>query len=67
MRKLRDKVLQSVDLLTQFSESGRGWRVPGCREVAVFGLPYAVIYRIHGEDVEILTLLHTSRETPDVH
>lgn len=63
----RDRIMASLKRLKQFPDSGRSWRVSGCREVVVPGVPYIVIYRIVGETIELLTVFHTSRETRHVH
>lgn len=67
-RQLRERVLAVTERLAKFPESGRAWRVPGARELVVPGLPYIVIYRIKdGGIVQTLKLLHTARESPNVH
>jgi toxin ParE1/3/4 len=65
--RMRDRIVTSVLRLKQFPDSGRSWRVSGCREVVVHGFPYIVIYRASGDTVELLTVFHTSRETAHVH
>ena len=50
--------------LTRHPRRGRIGRIPGTRELVVPGLPYIVIYRVTEEFVELLNVIHTSREWP---
>lgn len=59
------RIITSVDHLPQFPEAGRNGRVTGTREVAVVEYPYMVVYRIKGDEVQILTVRHTSRQWPE--
>lgn len=59
------RILTSVGHLAQFPEAGRMGRVAGTREIAVVAYPYIVVYRIKGQDVQVLTVRHTSRQWPD--
>lgn len=52
------RIASSVDRLAMHPASGRPGRVPGTRELIVSGTPYLVPYRVRGETVEILRLLH---------
>lgn len=56
--------IESVDKLAQYPELGRAGRVPGTRELVIFGYPYIVPYRIKDGNVEILRIFHTSRMWP---
>ncbi|MGH7948516.1 MAG: type II toxin-antitoxin system RelE/ParE family toxin [Candidatus Binataceae bacterium] len=53
-------VLDGVERLAAFPVSGRPGRVPGTRELVVPGTPFIVPYRVVGQSVEILAVLHTS-------
>ncbi len=44
---------------------GRTGRVEGTRELIVSDLPYILPYRIKGEEIQILTVFHTSRNWPN--
>ncbi|HET6521471.1 MAG TPA: type II toxin-antitoxin system RelE/ParE family toxin, partial [Geminicoccaceae bacterium] len=50
--------------LAQHPESGRPGRVPGTRELVVSGTPYIVPYRVQGNTVQILRVLHGARKWP---
>jgi toxin ParE1/3/4 len=59
------RIRESTEKLKQFAESGRVGHVPGTRELLVTGLPYLVVYRVIGDTVEILRVLHTSQDRSD--
>ena len=44
---------------------GRPGRVPGTRELVVSGTPYILPYRVQGETVQILHVLHGARRWPE--
>jgi len=54
---------EKAALLTRFSELGHPGRVPGTRELLAHR-HYFLIYRIRGDQIQILRLLHTSRQRP---
>ena len=56
--------IESVNKLVQYPELGRAGRVPGTRELVIFGYPYIVPYRIKDGNVETLRVFHTSRMWP---
>lgn len=45
--------------------SGRPGRIEGTRELVVPGTSYILPYRVRDSRVEILAVLHTSRQWPD--
>jgi len=44
---------------------GRPGRVPGSRELVVVGIPYILPYRVQGETIQILHVLHGARQWPE--
>lgn len=54
----------AADSLIQLPERGRPGRKPDTRELLVKRLPYVIVYRITTENIEIVTLVHTSRNWP---
>ena len=54
-----------TERLVDFPDSGRPGRIPGTRELIVTGLPYIVAYRVMGDTVHILRVLHGSQQWPD--
>jgi toxin ParE1/3/4 len=58
-------LLDRVQALPTFPNQGRvvpEWKEPEVREI--FHLPYRVIYEVHEDRVEILTLSHMRQELP---
>ena len=58
------RIVEAVEHLAQHPESGRPGRVPGTRELVVSGTPYIVPYRVQGNTVQILRVLHGARKWP---
>ena len=50
--------------LARYPEMGRAGEVPGTRELIVNGLPYLVVYRVQGQAVQILRVLHGKQQWP---
>ena len=65
--RVRTRVLAGVKRLGEFPESGSAWKRAGTRELVLPGLPFIIIYQVKDDMVGVLSLLHTSREAPDVH
>lgn len=53
-----DKIEQSVQRLAKFPNSGRPGTVAGTREVVIPGLPYLLVYRVSGDEIQVLRLFH---------
>ena len=45
---------------------GKPGRVPGTRELALVGLPFFLAFRVVGDTVQILRVMHTARQWPPV-
>src|SRR5271155_398148 len=60
-QRIRDEVKR----LRQFPEMGRPGRVERTRELVIDRTPYIAAYRIVGDAVRILRILHGSRHWPD--
>tara|TARA_R110002124_G_scaffold99205_5_gene244988 strand:- start:1788 stop:2069 length:282 start_codon:yes stop_codon:yes gene_type:complete len=52
----------ATDYLLTFPSMGREGRLKDTRELVIPHLPYLIIYRRASANVEILRLLHTSRD-----
>ena len=61
--KIVIKIRGSVNQLENFPLMGRIGRVKETREIVIN--PYFVIYRVNGNFVEILRILHSARKFPD--
>ena len=59
------RVLAAVETLLQFPQIGRQGRREGTRELVISGTPYVVPYRLRGEAIEILRVLHGRQRWPD--
>lgn len=60
-----DRIEAKVEGLTQFPEMGRPGRIEGTRELVISGTPCIAAYRIHGDAIRILRVLHGVRKWPD--
>jgi len=59
-----DLILNSAAGLVRFPESGRPGRWAGTRELVVGRTPYLVPYRVRGDAIEILRVLHGRQRWP---
>ena len=59
------RILQAASHLEQHPELGCRGRVEGTRELVVTGTPYLIPYRIRGESIELLRVLHGARKWPE--
>jgi toxin ParE1/3/4 len=60
-----DAITDSVSRLATFPEIGRRGRVHGTRELVIPSQPDIVAYRIQGQTVHILAVLHGARKWPE--
>ncbi len=60
-----EHILTAVTGLVRFPESGRPGRRAGTRELVVGRTPYIVPYRVRGDAIEILRVLHGRQRWPD--
>ncbi len=60
-----DRIEAQVELLIETPEIGRPGRIEGTRELVIQRTPYIAAYRIDGEIVRILRVLHGAQEWPD--
>ena len=58
-------VLAAVAGLGRFPDIGRPGRRSGTREIVIGRTPYLVPYRVRGELVEVLRVLHGRQRWPD--
>ena len=59
------KIQAATQQLAEFPMMGRVGRVDGTRELVITNSPYLVIYRVKGNAVQILRVLHASKRYPD--
>ena len=61
-----DRIESGIEILLQFPLSGRAGRVDGTRELVIAGTPYIAAYRVAGDTIRILRVLHGAQQWPDV-
>ncbi len=60
--KVADRIRSTVPELADQPGMGRPGRIPGTRERVLVDAPYIIAYRVEGNNVVILRVLHTSRK-----
>jgi toxin ParE1/3/4 len=63
-RQVALSIHRRVDMLADFPEYGRTGRKPDTRELVFTGLPYLAVYRLEGDSVEIVRILHGAQIWP---
>jgi addiction module RelE/StbE family toxin len=63
--RLVERIRAAVERLVASPAIGRPGRVAGTRELIISGTPYVVPYRINGEIVQIITVLHSAQRWPN--
>ena len=60
------RIIDTVEkLLSENADIGRPGRVPGTRELVIAKTPFIVPYRLQGETLQILRVLHGARRWPE--
>ena len=60
-----DRIQVQVEGLMQFPASGRPGRIEETRELVILRTPYIAAYRIAGNTVRILRVLHGAQQWPE--
>lgn len=60
------KIIETVELLIEHPAMGRHGRIVGTRELVIANTPYIVPYRVKGDYIEILRVLHGAMQWPEV-
>ncbi len=60
--RVGDEIERQVEMLLQHPKLGRAGRVKGTRELVITGTPYIVGYRIRGDYIDILRVLHGAQD-----
>jgi addiction module RelE/StbE family toxin len=63
-RLVVERVLNAVATLADHPAIGKPGRVPDTRELVVAKTRYIVPYRVRGDTIEVLRVVHTSRRLP---
>lgn len=59
-----ERICHAIAILKQFPEIGRLGRIDGTRELVIQHTPYIAAYRIEGDCIRILRILHGARIWP---
>ena len=59
------RIDDQVNQLARFPEFGRLGRVDGTRELVISQTPYIVPYRIYGDVIRVLRVLHQAQQWPE--
>ena len=60
-----DRIRVQLEGLMQFPESGRPGRIEGTRELVILRTPYIAAYRLTGDTVRVLRVLHGAQQWPE--
>jgi len=63
--RVADCLRSAVPELANQPAIGRPGRVPGTRERVRVDIPYIIAYRVEGNNIVILRVLHTARKWPE--
>jgi len=63
-RRVAPTIYERVASLAQFPHRGRAGRRQGTRELVLPSLPFLAVYRIRGDVIEILRILHGAQNWP---
>jgi len=64
-RALLAEIKARVSVLIDQPQLGREGRVEGTRELVLTGTEYILPYRVQGQQIQVLAVLHGRREWPD--
>lgn len=59
------KIIKSVEALADYPIMGRTGRIFGTRELIIGATPYIIPYRVDGERIIILRVLHSATRWPN--
>ncbi|HEY4899813.1 MAG TPA: type II toxin-antitoxin system RelE/ParE family toxin [Terriglobales bacterium] len=59
------RLVQAVERLKTHPGMGRPGRVSGTRELVVPGTPYLIPYRVRGDSIEVIRVLHSAHRWPE--
>jgi toxin ParE1/3/4 len=63
-KRVAAEILEQVESLVANPLRGRAGRMEGTRELVIGHYPYVVPYRLHGEEIQLLGVLHVRRSWP---
>ena len=63
-RRTALQIHEAIHTLSQFPHRGRPGRKLGTSELVITGLPFLVVYRVKGDVVEVVRILHGAQRWP---
>ena len=64
-RRLVSRIREAASHLRRSPQMGKRGRIADTRELVIAGTPYIVVYRIEGEQVQIVAVIHGAQRWPD--
>jgi toxin ParE1/3/4 len=59
-----EEIERQINMLLTHPKMGRPGRVTGTRELVISSTPFVVIYRLQGQSIDVLRLLHSAQQWP---
>ena len=63
--KVAEKIWEITQMLSNHPAIGKPGRISGTREIVATGTSYIVPYRVVGNEIQILRILHGARKWPE--
>jgi toxin ParE1/3/4 len=63
--RISKKILDSVNILSEYPAVGRAGRVPNTRELIISSTPYIIPYKVKNNRIEILRVFHCAMQWPE--
>jgi len=64
-RRMVARIREAASHLRRSPQIGKRGRVEDTRELVIAGTPYIVVYRLEGEQVQIVAVIHSAQRWPD--
>jgi len=60
-----ERIFSATEMLDRYPQIGPQGRVNGTKELIIAGTPWLVAYRLRGDSIDVLAVLHGARRWPD--
>ncbi len=64
-RRVVARICEAASHLRRSPQMGKRGRVVDTRELVIAGTPYIVVYRIEGDQVQVVAVIHAAQRWPD--
>jgi toxin ParE1/3/4 len=64
-RRMVARIREAASRLRRSPQMGRRGRITDTRELVIAGTPYIVVYRVEGEQVQMVAVIHAAQRWPD--